>query len=148
MHVDLCVLDRVTMTSYAPWMRSANFSSNVLLQLIYDGGIVMLASLAIAQYLLHTSVRSRMSACDAKCSSSWETHSNEIYFLFAGDLFIFSILRVNLTWQLLWCLPSTAVRSFTQASLVLKIWGYCDACRILLLTCNSCMICIFSSDSF
>ena len=57
----------------------------MLLQLIYDGGIVMLASLAIAQYLPHTSVKSRMSACDAKCSSSWESHNNEISFLFAGD---------------------------------------------------------------
>ena len=92
----LCARSCRTMTSYTPWMRSANFSLNMLLQLIYDGGIVMLASLAIAQYLSHTSVRSRMSTCDAKCSSSWESNNNEMSFLFACDLIILSMCKFDM----------------------------------------------------
>lgn len=137
-----------TISSYTPCVRSANFSLNVLRRLINDDWIAMSASLASVQYLSHTSVSYRISAWDANSSSSWQSQSNTTSLAVSADLLILSVLRLNLTWQLLWCLPSAAVKSFTQTSLVLKIGSYLDASRIRLLTGVSCMRWTFSLVSF
>lgn len=128
-----------TISSYTPCVCSANLSLNVLHRLINDDGIAMSASLVSVQYLSHTSVSSRISACDPNCSSSWQSQSNTTLLAVSADLLTLSVLRLNLTWQLLWCLLSAAVRSITQASRVLKIGSYIDASRIRLLTGVSCM---------
>ena len=128
-----------TMISYIPLRWSASFSLNVFLRVWNEDGMSICTLSDISQNLAHTSTRSRISACSAACSSSWQSQASTISGL-VSDIFSMSLdLRSKSVRQFRWYFPSAAVRSFTQARRTLRNWSYCAASSILLLTLISCM---------
>lgn len=117
-----------TTKSYMPSRRPAICFLKVFLQLRNLDGIFNWASLASVEYRSHTCTRSRISACFADCSSSWQIHSNCMSLLGSDSMRL--ALRSNLFLQVTWYLPSAAIRSFTQTSRTLKNESYFAACRI------------------